>query len=112
MRWVSNWQKSFELFTHVNSEIKKGDIVKLIDGSGLSLKENELYSNNKNHYIVFEYPELGFELPLKEYHFIVVETNITNRVGGGSYDYKYLQDIIVECNGIQFRTASDFVSKQ
>lgn len=105
-------KKSFELFTYVNTEIKEGDIVKLIDGSALSLKENESYSNNEDHFIVFEYPNLGFEFPLKEYNFVVLEKNIKNRVGGGSADFKYLQDIIVECNGVKFRTASKMVAKQ
>ena len=102
-------KKSFELFTYVDKKIKIGDRVKLIDGSALSLKEGESYSNNEDHYIVFEYPKLGFDLPLKEYLFVVLETNIKNRVGGGGNEFKYLQDIIVECNGIKFRTASKFV---
>lgn len=105
-------KKSFELFTYVDEKIKKGDIVKLIDGSGLSLKEEEWYSDNEDYFIVFEYPTLGFDLPLQEYFFTVLETNIKNRVGGGSGDFKFLQDIIVECKGIKFRTASYSVKKQ
>lgn len=104
-------KKSFELFTYVDEKIKIGDRVKLFDGSALSLKEDEQYSNNEDHHIVFGYPNLGFDLPLKEYSFVVLETNIKNRVGGGSDDFKYLQDIIVECNGIKFRTASKFVKQ-
>lgn len=104
-------KKSFELFTCVDKKIKKGNIVILLDGSALSLKENESYSNNEDHFIVDKYPELGFDLPLKQYSFVVLETNIKNRVGGGSDDFKYLQDIIVECNGIKFRTASKFVKQ-
>lgn len=95
----------------INPEIKVGDTVKLIDGSGLSLDPNQ-YPNAKKLYIVHSYPEYGFHSPLKTYEYKVIETGINDYVIEGALGKTaYLQDILITCNGVKLRTFSKSVVK-
>lgn len=103
-------KQSFIIYLDVDKNIKVGDVVTLIDGSALTLHEDHDEPVN-NFYIVFSAVELGFIKPLKSYKWKVVETNITDRVASGVCGRVYLQDIVVECNNVKFRTNSTMVSK-
>ena len=101
-------KQSKQINYRINSNIKVGDKVILFDGSALSLIHSNKDLEDQDYFIVWDYPELGFNEPLKEYEFTVIQTNILDYVCG---EFLHLQDIIVECNGIKFRTASGFVKK-
>jgi hypothetical protein len=94
----------------IDSEIKQGDLVKLVDGSGLT---DEL---GKKLYIIHEYEEItGSSQKLEDIEWIVDEVGIDDIICD---DYVptarkiyYIQDIVVT-NGIcKLRTASKLVKK-
>ena len=100
-------KKSYKLSRHINSEIKVGDRIKIVDGSGLtSFKEIDVY-------IIYSYLELtGSELKLKEIEGTVLETNIDNFIHPiHSLELAYLQDIVIELGNAKFRTSSNFIRK-
>ena len=105
-------KQSFIIEKYIDDNIKVGDIVHLFDGSALTLHEDNVTKETEGDYFIpYNYPALGFKKPLKSYNWKVVETNITDRVASGVINNVYLQDIIVECQGIKFRTSSGMVTK-
>lgn len=103
-------KKSRKINIMIDPSIKIGDRVYLQDGSALScVKYNE-----KDFYIVCAYPEITKSpLKLMRIEATVVEININDIViTNGDNEWGYLQDIIVDVNGVKFRTASKFVGFQ
>lgn len=96
----------------VNDDIRPGDRVSLWDGSSFTLN-HDIHKDiaPKSYYIVDAYPELGIREILKHRTWTVVETNVINRCVLGVCNRVYMQDIVIECDGIQFRTASSMVKK-
>jgi len=100
-------KKSFKLKTYINNNIKIGDKIKIIDGSGLS---STMSDDNKDYYIIFSYPDYTkSNLNLKEIIGTVVQTNITDYILISNNDYAYLQDIVIELGEGRFRTCSAFL---
>ena len=63
-------KRSFKIKKLINKNIKVGDTVKIVDGSGISLKNNY----NKKIYIVNYYPELtGSNSNLKDINATVLK---------------------------------------
>lgn len=95
----------------INPDIKEGDIVQLIDGSGLHHDKLD-----DKLFIVFSYPELfdSNEI-LKNLEFKVIKTNIKDRIStpvNHIYaSFSFLLDIEIENNGVKLRTCSKFVTK-
>lgn len=104
-------KRSFKIKRYIDPNIKKGDIVRLHDGSGFTINTDKHPNDEAGYSIVNDYPELGFNNQLMDYNWTVVETDIKDRAAYGIFDIIYIQDIIVECNGVQFRTASGLVGK-
>lgn len=101
-------KKQFIISKHINPEIKKGDKVRLIDGSGLTCAKEY----KEQICIVFPYEEItGSKLPLRELTFTVTRTGIKDLVCSGVLGTVYLQDIELEYNGVKFYNCSKFVSK-
>lgn len=100
---------TYELRECVKDYIKKDDLVRLIDGSGFTPFSADEY--REDLYIVLPYPKITkSELQLKELAFKVLETKVKTNVCVG-YRSAYIQDIIIEFNGVKFRTCSAFVEK-
>ena len=103
---MENKLKSF-----INPNIKKGDIVRLIDGSGLSCDKF-----NEEIYIPLAYPQLtNSNEVLKDLDFEVIETKIKNRISK-RYEIifssiSYVLDIKIKYNNLILRTCSNFVKK-
>jgi len=99
---MKNTRKLLKCF---NPSIKIGDKVRLKDGSGLSVK------NNDDMYVVIvcSYHSLtdSFQ-PLKDLTATVVEVGLEETVLITDHS-AYVQDIIIDINGCKFRTPSDFV---
>ena len=98
-------KESFKIKKLINPSIKIGDVVKLVDGSGLTC--------DKIQYpiIIRAYPDvLESTRCIKNLIAIVVGIN-QEYVTNSFYDQVYLQDISITINGILFRTASQFVVK-
>lgn len=101
-------KQSLTIEYYIDKEIKKGDKVKFIDGSGMS---NHNFPD-ETFYIVFSYPKvLKTESIIKDLEFEVVETGITNKGCSGAFPKIYIQDIAVSYNGVVFHTPSNFVTK-
>jgi hypothetical protein len=90
----------------INKDIKVGDTVKIVDGSGLT-------HNGKRKYIYSSYESATkSKLPLSEMYFKVVETNVEDKISETANPKTfYLQDLAIEFNGEVFRTCSAFVKK-
>lgn len=100
-------KKQFKIKSYINPDIKIGDTVRLIDGSGLTHS-----TNIEDVYIIGRYPHLvNSNLPLSEMRFKVVNTGITDLVCEGVCDLVYLQDIKIEYEGSVFFTCSRCVIK-
>ncbi len=104
-------EKQFFIEKHINPDIQINDKVKLIDGSAFSLHEVETDESNQEHFIVDSYPSFGLFKPLEQYTCNVIATNLTDTVLLSFNKTAYLQDIIVSCEGVLFRTCSAFVKK-
>jgi hypothetical protein len=90
----------------INKDIKVGDTVKIVDGSGLT-------HNGKRKYIYSSYESATkSKLPLSEMYFKVVETNVEDKISETANPKTfYLQDLAIEFKGVVFRTCSAFVRK-
>jgi len=100
--------KSLKIKRLIDTEIKKGDTVRLIDGSGLTH-----ISIEQPFYIVRPYPEVtGEDKELEIIEAKVIETNITDYVTEGVCNNCYLQDIIIKVGNAKFRTYSKSVAKK
>jgi hypothetical protein len=102
-------KKSFIANTGINKDITIGMNVNLIDGSSLTRINN---TKGRDYYIVYNYPEVcSHGTILSEVDFKVVGVNITTSYSSGAVNNIYLQDLIIEKNGIQFRTSSRMVKE-
>lgn len=101
------------LESHINTDIKKGDIVKIVDGSGLNLLDYNHEYREERIYIINSYPDLTKSTKLlKDLEYEVIETNITDKVYKiGSLDIVNLLDCIIDFNGLKFRTMSKCLKK-
>jgi hypothetical protein len=90
----------------INKDIKIGDTVKIVDGSGLT-------HNGKRKYIYSSYESATkSKLPLSEMYFKVVETNVEDKISETANPKTfYLQDLAIEFKGVVFRTCSAFVKE-
>jgi len=106
-------KKSIKILKFIDTNIKVGSIVKLTDGSALSLITDNDKKAEKNYYIVTAYPEITNSTEiLKEINGYVIEANITDYcITSCSDDIIYLQDIIVQIGNAKFRTSSNMVKK-
>ncbi len=102
---------SYKIESYIDPNIRVGEIVRLVDGSGLSLKSDSVNDNkNKNYYIVDSYPETtGIDKILSKIDAKVVEIGINDYVIVGVARIAYVQDIIIQIGDAQFRTCSQFV---
>jgi len=100
-------KQSYKIRKFINPDIKVGNKVKLIDGSGLSVKDTE----HEDVYIVFAYPVLtGSHERLKDIEAYVEEIDIEDIIiPSFGLDTAYLQDIVVKIGEGYFRTCSKFV---
>lgn len=102
---------SYTLKDYIDPSIEIGNIVKLTDGSSLSLKEN----SKKKLFIVHSYPEItGSNKLIKDMQGIVIEKNITDKgvtFETGMNYIVYKQDILVQIGRAKFRIASKHVTK-
>lgn len=102
---------SYRLEEHIDNKIKVGDVVKLTDGSALTLKKAQVGDKGEFH-IVHSYPLFtGKEEILKDIECMVVETGVEDYVCMGVLDIVRIQDIVVQCGNAKFRTCSKFVKK-
>lgn len=103
--------RTLKINKFIDKSIKVGDIIRIHDGSGLSLL-NDL--STKDHYIVKAYPELtGSGLILKEIDGTVIDINIKyihSVPSIGSY-WCYKLDCIIQLGNAKFRTCSKFIHK-
>ena len=98
-------KESFKIRNLINPSIKIGDVVKLLDGSGLTCDEIQY------PIIVRAYPDV-LESTRRIENLIAVVVGINQEyVTSPSFNEVYLQDISITINGILFRTASQFVVK-
>lgn len=96
-------KRSFKIKKLINKNIKVGDTVKIVDGSGISLKNNY----NKKIYIVNYYPELtGSNSNLKDINATVVKTGVKNYVCEGVSGFSFRQDVVIKIGNSEFRTFS------
>lgn len=99
-------KKTFTIRVYKDNNLKVGDKVRLVDGSGFTSIED----NTREVYIVVAYPNLtGSDVVLKELVAEVTEINITDKVCKGVLDNVYLQDIVVKIGEGFFRTSSGMV---
>lgn len=99
---------SLEIRTLINKEIKKGDTVRLIDGSGLSHIES-----TEAFYIIYAYyNETGLNQALKHIDAEVLEVGVCDYCVLGAAKNVYLQDIVIKIGNAKFRTSSKFVHIQ
>ncbi len=93
-----------ELHIRHDNNIHVGDLVQCFDGSGMTTIDGQKV------YVVDKIDEVEiYNLPAK-----VIATNQYNKsdiVYLWNKEYQYLQDIIIEVKGRQFRTCSKFVRK-
>lgn len=102
-------KKGYKIERYIDSSIKVGDFVKMIDGSALSCDKN----NESEMFIVKAYPKLtGFQGTLKELNAEVVRVGITDNICMGVCGKVYLQDIEIRIGDTIFRTASRLVTKE
>jgi len=103
----------YKIIREVNKDIKVGDTVKLIDGSGLSNIDNP----EKEYYIVFSYPDLTgiIRTALGQIECVVLETGITDIITSPNNfvkdSYCYGVDIRIKVGNTEFYTCSKFVKK-
>lgn len=101
-------KNSIELKFRKKSDIKIGDSVFLIDGSGLT----SIDCIDKSIYIVYPYPEITKDSrSLQNIEGTILEINIDNHACVYGNVTAYVQDVIVKIGEGRFRTCSNFVSK-
>lgn len=99
-----SYKKQLTLKQYKNPQIRKGNRVMLIDGSGLSSPKAE------NLYIVCAYPKLtGNNVKLQDLVFTVTKTDVEDKAVSGTLDTVYKQDIEITFNRVVFYTCSEFV---
>ena len=104
---MSDSKKTMQVSSYIDPKITVGAIVRLTDGSGLSIKEKNIY---KDFYIVGSYPEeVGARTKLEDCACEVIETGVTDWVVAGVLNHCYIQDIVVKIGKAEFRTCSAFV---
>jgi hypothetical protein len=102
---------SYRIDSYVDSGIKVGNIVRMVDGSGLSLVcDYDTIEWSQDYVIVSAYPELtGLDKILKDCNAKVLETGLSSHCRIGVCGHVYVQDILVEIGKAKFRTCSAFV---
>lgn len=94
----------------INTAIKIGDQVLLIDGSALTLA-----GYDEDIYIIYAYPEFtGSESILKDIICTVVNVNVEAYCAGCKFpdvERVYRQDLVLKCGDTLLRTASGMVRK-
>jgi hypothetical protein len=107
---MEKYKCSYKIVSYIDPNIRVGEMVRLVDGSGLSLKSDDSITfPNKNYYIVDSYPEVtGIDKVLSKIDAKVVEIGINDYVVIGVSSV-YVQDIIIQIGEAQFRTCSQFV---
>lgn len=102
--------KSLKIERYINPDIKVGDKVRIKDGSALhciTYPDRSFIIHNP-YEEVFGVPDPMWDLP-----FTVVEANVEDYIDTFEIcNTAYLQDIVVEYNGVQFRTCSKFVTTE
>jgi len=103
-------KKSFIATKRIDKNIKVGDFVKFIDGSGFSIKDATI----DYPAIVYKYPLIfGLDTIVKNIAFKVIKTGVDDRIIASGYDHGYFQDIELEApNGIIVYSCSAFVKKE
>ena len=99
-------KQSYEIKHYVNDNIKIGDLVKIVDGSRLTI-DSHVY----NLKTIDSYPDLfNTKKRIESIIFKVVQTNVNTNVYIHHFArVVYMQDIVIEYNGVQLRTCSKFV---
>ena len=97
----------------INPDIKVGDRIYVIDGSGFTIVTDEVDENKiDSYFIINSYPHItGIDEVLCKIIGTVVEINITDKICPRGTINCYLQDIVVSLGNAKFRTCSDFVKK-
>jgi hypothetical protein len=98
-----------------NTSIRRGNKVRLCDGSGLAFVDRNIAERyEENHvYIGYEYPELfGTHQELKDIVCKVVQTNIRDYIRVHPVcNVAGILDIVIDVNGVLLRTNSTFVTR-
>lgn len=94
--------QSIRKYVHVNPKIKVGDTVRMTDGSGCT----DIDGDKK--YIVFAYEH---SRPIKELTGKVKKINQCSLCSATISNAYYVQDIIIEIDGILYRNCSNFVKR-
>ena len=98
----------------INPNIKVGDKVFLIDGSGLTLVKEDDSEDANEYYIIFSYPDkTGSKLLLQSIEAKVIEVNVRDKISHrvDTLMNPLLQDIVVKVGDAEFRTCSKLVKK-
>lgn len=102
--------KNLKIERNIDTNIKVGDKVRFRDGSALHCitHPDRSFIIHNPYEEVFGVPDPMWDLP-----FTVVETNVEDYIDTFEIcNTAYLQDIVVEYNGVQFRTCSKFVTTE
>lgn len=102
--------KNLKIERHIDTNIKVGDKVIFRDGSALHC----ITHPDRSFIISSAYEEIfGVADPMRDLPFTVVETGVEDYIDTFEIcNAAYLQDIVVEYNGVQFRTCSQFVTTE
>ena len=91
-----------------DEDIRKGDLVKIVDGSSLTV--NRLPNNS--FFIKRSYPKLFGSVKNLEYlEAKVVQTGINDKFCSGVSSILYPQDVVIEINGVRISLASRHLIK-
>ena len=96
-------KESYKFKEFIDFSIKIGDLVRLVDGSGLSCEFIDY------PIIVNSYHILNTTNTIEKLTGVVVNVNQKYVTLNSTADTCYLQDIQISINGVLFRTASRFV---
>lgn len=103
---------SLKIERYIDKDVNPRDKVKLIDGSGLTRVDSNYRDPKEDVYITCCYPELtGLSDNLMDIECVVLETGIEDYVSDDCFGVTFLQDIVVQCGSVKFRTCSKFVKK-
>jgi len=103
------YKQSFQVDEHKKQNFKKGDIVRLIDGSSLT---SVGFNGFVDTHIVNSYPNItGIEKELKYIDAIIIESNIKNHFCTGVVGIGYIQDVLIQIGKGLFRCNSTHIKK-
>ncbi len=102
-------RKTLKIVNLVKQDLEVGDLVRLIDGSSLSLN---IKNPSETYYIIKSYFSVtGNSNHLEEIECKVLKVDIEDCYIEGAYESLYKQDILIKVGAAEFRTHSSMVKK-